>query len=183
MKMNFDLYIQSDETALRVREKFVELFVDASSRFYKEHICESCEDAIKADEIGGHVYSFLYCCLKRGTYFFSTPEKAIAHLKALDNKSVYVMFDIRSYDVGYNEVFPSNTVLLMTAKEAAEILEHDIIKITDVRNEYWGEDVYVIDTDFSWHIDFSHDDLEDGTRYCYTNIKSLEEPSIKMKRQ
>lgn len=179
--MNFDLYKQSKETAQCVREKFVELFVDTSRRFYQEHICESLLEAIKAYEIGGHAYSFLYCCLKKGTYYYSTPEKAIAHLKTFGEKSVYIMFDLHPLKVGYNEVFPSDTVLLMTAKEAADIVEHDVIKITDIRNEYWGEDVYIIDTDFKWHIDFSHDDFDDGTRYCYTSIKSLEDEEIRIR--
>ena len=173
----FESRIIPRESAYRIREQFVDLYVDTSCETYIKYI-----KSLKATDV---VYgydmrvSFLYDCLKVGSYYTEEFHKVVNFLRRLENRQVFVMWDIRpkkhiypdSYPTipyPYTRYFLSDTVLRIEANEVAEILLHDVgLYPTE---QYWGEDLYVFDDSLRWYIAFTHNEMASGDNACYVSL-------------
>ena len=167
------------EKAKKLREKFIESFVNTTNWQYEKLIRDvKADDIIKHYE--GYMVSYLWCCLrddiaKRWIRF----EEAAELLKKI-NGEAYIMWDIRTKEVIYPEKSPvenkyppytnfdADTVLKAEIKEIYNIVTHD--HNSKIWDQFLGEDVYVFDDTFKWYIAFTHEYEKDGMTMCYTNI-------------
>ncbi len=175
----FELKIIPAKTAYKIRERFIDLYVDTSCENYVKYI----EPLKTADVIHGYGLrvSFLYDCLKVGSYYEERFRKAVDYLRKIGNHQVFVMWDIRpkvniypypTISYPYTKYFLSDTVLQMEADEAAEILLHDAG--LHPNKQYWGEDLYIMDHSLRWYIAFTHNEMTPGENACYISLEAFD---------
>ena len=176
----FESRIIPKESAYRIREQFIDLYVDTSCETYVKYI-----KSLKATDVVygyGMRVSFLYDCLKVGSYYTEEFHKAVNSLRKLENRQVFVMWDIRpkkhiypdsspTIPYPYARYFLSDTVLQIEAGEVAKILLHDVgIHPTE---QYWGEDLYILDDSLRWYIAFTHNEMASGDNACYVSLEAF----------
>lgn len=166
------------QDALKIRERFINLYVDTSSSRYVKYI-----KPLKAtDIVYGYICGYLFDCLKPGTYDIVAFHKAIELLRMLGDKQVFVMFDIRPKENitpyahealahSYTKHFSSDSVLKMSADEVIEILLKD--QSLPCQEHIFGEDLYVIDSSLNWYVAFSHTEMPSGENACFVNYNAL----------
>ena len=177
----FESKIIPSESACRIRERFIDLYVDTARENYVKYI-----EPLKATDVVygyGIRVSFLWDCLKDGSYRTEGFHKAVELLRQLGDRQVFVMWDIRPKEhiypdpcptlrIPYTRYFLSDTILKMKANEVTEILLHDLGLHPD--EQYWGEDVYVTDESLGWYIAFTHNEITAGELLCYISQRLSE---------
>ncbi len=177
----FENNIIPAESAYRIREQFIDLYVDTSRKNYVKWI-----KPLKAADIVygyGVRVSFLWDCLKEGSYRMEGFHKAVDILRKLGDRQIFVMWDIRpkehiypdscpTLQIPYTRYFLSDTVLKMEADKAADILLHDLGRHPD--EQYWGEDIYVMDKSLGWYIAFTHNEITPGEILCYISLGAFD---------
>ncbi len=182
MKLDFEKL--SKEDSHKIRQNFIDRFVDTSHDLFVKYIRDA-----KADDIWegyGHIASYLFACLKNSVSHKEYTSKAFEYLNGFNkNDTLFVMFDVRPakriYPDGcrsiaepYTKYFDSDTVLRIYADKLYDILIHDY-KCTVAENLIFGEDLYVFEPSMKWYIAFTHNYFVDEQgrecgQYCYTNI-------------
>lgn len=177
----FESKIIPAKTAYTIRERFIDLYVDTTCENYVKFI----KPVKAADVIYGYGLrvSFLYDCLKVGSYYVERFHKAVDCLRQFDKHQVFVMWDIRPKEHIYPDSYPtiqypytkyflSDTVLQMEADDVAEILLHDVG--LHPKKQYWGEDLYIMDDSLSWYIAFTHNEMASGENACYISLQAFD---------
>ncbi|MBQ4562355.1 MAG: hypothetical protein IJA55_08530 [Clostridia bacterium] len=177
----FESNIIPAECAYRIRKRFIDLYVDTSHKNYVQWIkTMKATDVVYGYDIR---FSFLWDCLKKESYRREEFHKAVDILRRLDDRQVFVMWDIRPKEhiypdscptlpYPYTKYFLSDTILKMEANKVTEILLHDLGRHPN--EQYWGEDVYVMDESLDWYIAFTHNEITSGKILCYIGLGAFE---------
>ncbi|MBS6396319.1 MAG: hypothetical protein KH452_04085 [Clostridiales bacterium] len=150
--MNFEdfcakLEILDEEEGNRVRDKYIEKFVDAKHPLYESQIKHRHKFS------DGYCYEgYLWDYLK--SKYFIEKEKIGEKAKTLG--TIYVFWDIHSCErifVKNYWKFGKNTVLKLPFSILME------------GQQYLPEDIYIFDEKMTWTFVITHEDI-DGTCYC-----------------
>ena len=164
--MNFE--VLEAKCAKRLRERFIERFIDTGSEYYKKYYAQ--------DDVYGH---FLWDCRKpavKGQFFEYTQEEAADFLKT--RGSVYFMWDHWREGTVFADEYPDAVIKadggdvgrLAVDEWNAEIEaeKHDCY----IEHPQLPSDIYVFDGSFSWYVIFTHetdeyiDNAVNAVRYC-----------------
>lgn len=190
--MNFDYTKLPVDKAYALREKFIDTFVDTSHPLYIRYIRD-----LKADDVvqgEGFIVSFLWCCLRKDCDRLVDFYSAMRYLYRLENKHVFVMWDIRPREVIYPEDWPkcpvyipeceirmkSDEVIAVEPKELCQALLHDhhieAHWLGDIGEFFLREDVYIFDETFTWFIATTHEEktTHNEKRICFSNVPKID---------
>lgn len=159
-----DFEISAAESSRRLRETFIERFVDTK--------CEYYQNVLEADE---QVRGFLWDCLKAGGKEQVTQERAAEFLKG--RGGVYFMWDHWRSGTVFADEYPGAVVKadggeigrLAVSEWNAEIEAEK--RDCYIEHPQLPSDIYVFDEGFSWYVVFTHEfddceSLDDIVRYC-----------------
>lgn len=182
--MNFAYERLSKDESLKIRQKFIDSFVDVNKEWYIKYI-----KPLKADDVWqgfGHCHSYLWSCLKDGGDKLVKQSVITEYLSRLGDKELYVMFDVypkehilpdgyKNFHPSYTKLFPSDTVLKMSADEFLKVLINDMS--SGVYDQFFGEDIYAFDESLEWFAATTHEFFEDeqgvaADRICFAEIGS-----------
>ena len=147
------MIILDDEESVRIRNKYIQSFIDTTSTYYVDKI-----RAQKRYTDGMCYTGYLWDCLLEKKVI---PEQQGVQL--LNKKrDIYLMWDIHSAQkilVPNYWKYPKKSVLL------AKKWESDMMKELP-------EDLYLFDSSFLWSVVFTHETDLEGKRYCLWVIRS-----------
>ena len=131
----------------KIREKFINEFVQINSKYYKEHIFKriKCSD--------GMCYTgYIWGCI-RGRKLIDY-DMAITYIEQFND--VYVMWDINSKNrifIPDYWKFEKESILKLNSK----LLMNNL--------QFFPEDIYVFNDTYEWTIALTHEDI-DGKSFC-----------------
>ncbi len=184
--MNFEYTKIPEKTAYKLRERFIDVFVDTSKDLYIKYIrALKANDTVNAE---GFKVSFLWSCLKKSVANKVDFYDAMRFLHGQKSENVFVMWDIRPLKIIYPEewweksvytppceiVLKSDEVISVPPKELCQVLIHDYNieahRIGDISEYFLREDVYVFDESFTWYIALTHEeaDTDSKKRLCFS---------------
>ncbi len=127
----------------RIRDRYIDRFVDTASEYYAAHI-----ETRKQYRDGMYYFGYLWDTLKRGRVI---PEAEILDRPDLADETVYVLWDLHSEEKIFIEdywKFPRGAVLELTYRDLIAGLE------------YLPEDIYIFDTQYTWSLILTHESWE-----------------------
>lgn len=194
--MNFEYKKIPEEKAYKLRNKFIDTFVDTTKDLYIKCIKDlRANDIVNAE---GFRASFLWSCLKKNIAYKVDFYDAMRYLHQQKSENVFVMWDIRPSEIIYPEawqsysvytppcelVLKSDEVISITPKELCEVLIHDhhieTHRLGDICEYFLREDVYVFDETFKWYIALTHEEVDSNNkkRLCFSNISDKQKEQI-----
>jgi hypothetical protein len=143
--------VVSDDEARSIRSRFIERFIDTTTRWYERILTSTEED-------GSYTTGYLWECLRDGMKVVA-PSEAYAWLR--DHEDVLALWDIPSRRRVWTdpvfepyERFPKGAAVRTTG---AAILEHRLLL---------PEDIYVFDDTGDWCVALTHETDENDADYC-----------------
>lgn len=164
-----------------LRHKFIDRYVDTSTWRYKE--IEKIDPRLTAVS---QIRCYLYDTLKDNVRKLTRYNKVLSYLENSD-RDVYIMWDIMYDQEGeFGKIdadicffrkygYTSETMLLMKAAEAAELIRADNANIASYIDRRIPEDIYIFDDSIEWYIAVTHNCLTDNwnneNRTCFSNVE------------
>lgn len=159
--MIFD--IVPDNKKGKLRNSFVEAFVNTSTEYYKKYISNLKEypDGLCYD---GYLWDSLKVDYEQVE---SSMEDAIQYLKEKD--TVYVMWDIYSlYRVAEYRIltnkYPKDTIIKTDSLELCKFILDEWKWEFASDNQYLPEDIYIFDETMKWFVIFTHETYDSSTK-------------------
>lgn len=131
-----------------IRASYVQAFINLDSEYYINNIKK-----LNSFSDGLCYTGYLWDCFK----FFQIKAESFCKTFLDSKRNLYVLWDIHSKDRIFIKdywKFPKSAVLLLNSWE-----EEKYIALP--------EDIYIFDETFSWSIAFTHEDDQNGQRFCY----------------
>lgn len=140
--------IFDEQQSFDIRNKFVNCFINKNTDYYANNI-----NSLQTFKDGECYMGYLWDCFNQ----FEQKNESICMCSLKKVDEFYLMWDIHSCErifVPNHWSYPKKSVILLSYDEYVDL------------SKTFPEDIYLFDKTFSWCCALTHEEDEDGKRYC-----------------